>query len=545
MHRGSLTIVGTGYIGGAHLTPESAAHIDLADKLFYLGGDPATRMWLKERNPTSESLYDAYRVGGDRRLAYQAMVSRILDPVRQGLRVCTALYGHPGVFVNPSHAAIRIARAEGFEARMLPAISAEDCMFADLEVDPARQGCQTYEATDFVMHPPRLDPSSSLILWQVGAIGIATYERGALWGREGLGLLVETLRQHYPADHEVIVYEAAMFPVCDPVIRRVQLGRLHEAVVTVHSTLYVPPGVRRPPDPEVVRGLGIGEWVDVADPIPPRRAAGRRHNATRRTRDTPTGELTIVGTGYHGAGQVTPEAKGYLELADRVFYLLSDPFAAAYVRALKPSATSLGESYWQGRSGAEASAEMVQRMLETVRAGYRVTAAFSGHPAVFVSPSLSAVRQARAEGYPARILPAISVVDCLFADLGVDPAVGGCQLYEATDFLVRRRGVDTTAALILLQPGAVGTTEYREGLEGDRRGLAVLAKRLLDLYPAGQPVTLYETALLPTDEPRIETCPLGQLRAARPRVYSTLYVPPHGERAASEVARRRLAETWH
>jgi hypothetical protein len=35
---------------------------------------------------------------------------------------------------------------------MLPAISAEDCLFADLGVDPADHGCPSYEATDFLVH---------------------------------------------------------------------------------------------------------------------------------------------------------------------------------------------------------------------------------------------------------------------------------------------------------------------------------------------------------------------------------------------------------
>ena len=43
--------------------------------------------------------------------------------IRAGFRVCAVFYGHPGVFVYPSHEAIRRARAEGFAARMLPALT--------------------------------------------------------------------------------------------------------------------------------------------------------------------------------------------------------------------------------------------------------------------------------------------------------------------------------------------------------------------------------------------------------------------------------------
>jgi precorrin-2 methylase len=63
-----------------------------------------------------------------------------MTAVREGLNVCAAFYGHPGVFVYASHQSIRLARAEGFEAQMLPGISAEDCVFADLGIDPENMG---------------------------------------------------------------------------------------------------------------------------------------------------------------------------------------------------------------------------------------------------------------------------------------------------------------------------------------------------------------------------------------------------------------------
>jgi Tetrapyrrole (Corrin/Porphyrin) Methylases len=80
------------------------------------------------------------------------MVNRIIKYVKRDLRVCAVFYGHPGVFCTPSHESIRIARKLGYRATMLPAISAEDCLFADLGVDPGKHGCQSFEATDFLVY---------------------------------------------------------------------------------------------------------------------------------------------------------------------------------------------------------------------------------------------------------------------------------------------------------------------------------------------------------------------------------------------------------
>jgi uncharacterized protein YabN with tetrapyrrole methylase and pyrophosphatase domain len=104
----------------------------------------------------------------------------MLQSVREGLNVVGVFYGHPGVFVNPSLRAIAIAQSEGYSARMLPGISAEDCLFADLLIDPARPGSQTVEATDILLRERPLLTSSHVIIYQVGCIGVAGFNFSGL-----------------------------------------------------------------------------------------------------------------------------------------------------------------------------------------------------------------------------------------------------------------------------------------------------------------------------------------------------------------------------
>jgi uncharacterized protein YabN with tetrapyrrole methylase and pyrophosphatase domain len=124
------------------VTPESASAIERADEVLYLVTQPLTAQWIERANPRSRSLHGLYESGKPRRETYAEMVDELLAPVRAGLGVCAAFYGHPGVFVNPGHEAIRRARAEGYRARMLPAVSALDCLVADLGIDPAATGPQ-------------------------------------------------------------------------------------------------------------------------------------------------------------------------------------------------------------------------------------------------------------------------------------------------------------------------------------------------------------------------------------------------------------------
>ena len=253
--RGSLVIVGTGISLVVHTTVEALWHMQHAERLFYLVTNAITEDWIRTLNPTGTSLQDCYAEGKPRHQTYEEMIERMLGPVREGKDVCAAFYGHPGVFAWPGQEVIRRARTEGYAARMLPGVSTEDCLFADLGVDPGADGCQHFEATDFLALGRRFDSSSSLILWQVGALGEPSVRPGMTCRPERLRLLVSRLRKSYPARHPVILYKASQFSICDAVIRETTLAKLPREVIPVMATMYVPPLPRRRPDPRVLRWM--------------------------------------------------------------------------------------------------------------------------------------------------------------------------------------------------------------------------------------------------------------------------------------------------
>ncbi len=257
MIQGSLTFVGTGLTVAGQVTQEALSCIEGAEKLFYLVSNVTTSRWLESLNDSAESLHDAYGEGKPREQTYEEMVARILAPVFDGNQVVVALYGHPGIFVTPSHEAIRRARAAGYEASMLPGISAEDCLFADLGIDPGERGCQSFEATDFLLRRRIFDPTSTLILWQIGGIGVFDFHSRPLWSRQGLKVLERALLESYPATHEVVVYEAVPYPTLPPKILRVHLSELADTDVSIRSTLCVPPLPDRESDLEMRRALGL------------------------------------------------------------------------------------------------------------------------------------------------------------------------------------------------------------------------------------------------------------------------------------------------
>lgn len=238
--RGSLACVGIGMTLGSHISPLARSHIEQADVVFTGLSDGIIELWIAGMNKDVRSLQQYYKEGSSRMHTYRQMVEAMLTEVRAGRKVCGAFYGHPGVFAWAPHKAIAVAREEGYPALMEPGISAEDCLYADLGIDPGEVGCQHYGASQLMFYQRRIDPSAYLVLWQVGIAGdqsLARFSTGAAYRQ----VLVDLLAQDYPLDHEVIVYRCATLPIHQPRIERMALRELAYADIDLHPTVVIPP----------------------------------------------------------------------------------------------------------------------------------------------------------------------------------------------------------------------------------------------------------------------------------------------------------------
>ncbi|MET4570125.1 SAM-dependent methyltransferase [Rhodanobacter soli] len=247
---GSLVCVGLGMTLGSHLGPLARSHIEQADVVFAGLSDGIVELWLNKMHPDVRSLQPYYHEGKSRMQTYREMVEAILTEVRAGKRVCGVFYGHPGVFAWAPHKSIEVARSEGYPAHMEPGISAEDCLYADLGIDPGRYGCQHFEASQLLFYRRRIDPTAYLVLWQVGLVGdqsLARFSTGPAYKQ----VLVDVLARDYPLDHEITIYRSATLPIQQARIERVRLGDLPQAKVEMEDTVVVPPAGPLQPNTEI------------------------------------------------------------------------------------------------------------------------------------------------------------------------------------------------------------------------------------------------------------------------------------------------------
>ena len=252
---GSLVIVGFGIHLGRDLTERAKSEIAAADRVFCLV-DPLALAHIKQLRPDVISLHTCYGDGKDRRITYREMEAAMVEAVQAGERVCAVFYGHPGVFADAPHRAIRALQAEGFRAQMQPGISAEACLYADLGIDPGKSGVNSMEATQFLVFNRIIDPTALLLLWQVGIVGDTTCTQ--LFTTEArLQTLVSKLLRWYPPEQEVILYEAAQVAIQTPRIERMKLQDLPKARTTQITTLVIPPAIELGPDYAALAALGV------------------------------------------------------------------------------------------------------------------------------------------------------------------------------------------------------------------------------------------------------------------------------------------------
>jgi Tetrapyrrole (Corrin/Porphyrin) Methylases len=240
------------------------------------------------------------------------------------------------------------------------------------------------------------------------------------------------------------------------------------------------------------------------------------------------GELTVIGSGIETVGFALGD-EGLIRAADAVFYCVADPATVLWIKSIRPDAFDLYVLYDDSKVRYTTYMQMAEAMLYFVRRGKRVVSIFYGHPGVFVLSTHRAILVARREGHRATMRANVSALDCLCADLGVDPAQPGMQTHEATDMLIRARVPDTTLHVVLWQVGLIGEMGYR------RKGyinqnFSIFVSYLQKHYGDEYPVIHYVASRYPTIDPVIEHYPLSKLHDPAVQALvtgiSTFYLAP-------------------
>lgn len=240
------------------------------------------------------------------------------------------------------------------------------------------------------------------------------------------------------------------------------------------------------------------------------------------------GKLSVLGLGLRCPQHTTRRAMQALKEADQLFFISDNLDKQNWLRQLNPNFVDLMTHYAKGKPRRDTYQEMADRVLESLRKGHHAALISYGHPLVFCDPSRLALEQTRAEGFPVEILPGISSIDCLLADLRVDTQNYGLQIYEGHDLLLHAVQVDPNCSQVVFQVPSLGDNTGGWTPGRFRGFIQALAETLARTFGEDHPAVLYFGSNSPDRPHHIDSVTLGSLARAPMVSEYTLWVPPVG-----------------
>jgi hypothetical protein len=243
-------------------------------------------------------------------------------------------------------------------------------------------------------------------------------------------------------------------------------------------------------------------------------------------------DIWIAGLGLQTVGHVTREVEQAIRASREVLYVDTGVATRSFLESLCPRVTSLyEESYSDEGSRVNAYDHMAARVVEAALDHPPVTFALHGHPLVAAIPPFLVLELANALDLSVALLPGVSAIDTILADLRLDPVVHGIQMYEATDMLLRRRPLQPEVPAILWQIGPLETCLHSMAVSRPERFSRFVA-HLLQFYPPRHEVVAIYCSPHPLLDPSILRFALEDMGEHAREIHTgfTLYVPPVASR---------------
>jgi hypothetical protein len=243
-------------------------------------------------------------------------------------------------------------------------------------------------------------------------------------------------------------------------------------------------------------------------------------------------DLYIAGLGLQTPAQTTREVEAAICASREVLFLDTGVATKNFLETLCPRVTPLyEESYAETRPRVDAYEHIAARVVDAALDHPPVTFAIHGHPLIAAHPPFLILELAHALDLSVEVLPGISAMDALFADLRLDPVVHGVQMYEATDLLLRRRPLQPDVPAIIWQIGPIETCLHSMRVSRPGRFTRFIA-HLRQYYPPQHEVVAIYCSPHPILKPAIFRFALEDMGQYAEEIHSgfTLYVPPAASR---------------
>ena len=257
--------------------------------------------------------------------------------------------------------------------------------------------------------------------------------------------------------------------------------------------------------------------------------------------------LTLIGCGLRALDHLTREADRCLRAARVVFHSVYSRDLLASLRDINPGAEFVAQEdgeYFVGQYRPDMYRRIAERALAEARRGPGVVVLHPGSVMVVDAIARQLVAAAADSGIQVEILPGVSSVEFVLAEMGWDVA-GGTQVILAQNLVLHGRRLDPTQAAIVLQPGYYDTLWFA-GAPLSRPGrFDVLTARLSLSYPDDAPMALVLAPIARHENARVTWFRLGGWSDLGDAVspLHTLFIPPLSPPPNDEAFARRVG-SW-
>lgn len=236
--------------------------------------------------------------------------------------------------------------------------------------------------------------------------------------------------------------------------------------------------------------------------------------------------LVIVGMGIKAISHITKETETVIRGCDKVYYLANNTLFFDYLNSISTNIESLNNLYFSREKRSESYKLLGEKIINDIPKYKNICVAIYGHPLFLVQLSRYLLDWCEKERHDVHVLPAISSLDCLFSDLGINPGDGGIQLMDATELLVYRRTLDPYCHIVLYQVGAIGQLGHNREQTIAKKALLFLQSYLLTKYDKKHKVCFYEAGQTPNTKANIVYKSIDLMHTESVSSISTLYIEP-------------------
>jgi uncharacterized protein YabN with tetrapyrrole methylase and pyrophosphatase domain len=242
-------------------------------------------------------------------------------------------------------------------------------------------------------------------------------------------------------------------------------------------------------------------------------------------------DLFLLGTGIYSFFDITLYTQSVLKKCTTVFYLHDLPTLDQYLKQITAKPINLMPIYYlDGRERSDIYEDIVSHVLKAVAKEQPIALLLHGNPILYSTISQRLLEECAARTIKIEVVPAISCLDRIFVDLGVDIAERGLQIYEASHAIRTPIPIINSVDLLILQIGPIHNPNATRNEPAAAEDALELKDYLGKFYPPDHTMYIVESTVEIGFETLIAPVRLAELEqaAAKMTYTATLFVPACG-----------------